>query len=460
MRFRKNLDIERVPERELVKELYRLSKNNWGVDDGFYPLGSCTMKYNPRINEKLASLPEFAWSHPLFPEMYQGTLAIMYELEEALCKITGMDAFSLHPSAGAHGELLALMIAKKYFIDNKEYNRRYVLVPDSAHGTNPASSSMCKFEVIELKSDDRGNIDMRDLTSKINENVAVLMMTYPNTLGLVDENIEDIVKICKDFGVLLYLDGANFNAIAGIVKPGDIGFDFVHLNLHKTFSTPHGGGGPGAGPLGVKEKLKNYLPYPRVKLKEINGHKSYYLDYSNSESSVGKIESFFGNIPVIIRAWIYIKMLGGEGLRRNSEIAVLNANYLQKKLSQKYHLPYNRICKHEFVLSEKGLGVRVEDLSKAIQDEGFHPPTVYFPLIVKGAIMIEPTETETKETLDRFSEAMNKLFDLSLTDPKYFEKAPQKQAVKRVDLVTANRNIIATERQQKKSEPRTSDESK
>ncbi len=441
-KIRERLNIMKVPERELVKELYRLSKVNWGVDDGFYPLGSCTMKYNPRINERLASLPEFSWSHPIFWELYQGSLQIIYELEILLCKLTGMDAFCLHPAAGAHGELLSLMIAKRYFLDKKDYGRTYVLVPDSAHGTNPASASLCGFKVKEVKSDQRGNVDLKDLESKIGQDSAVFMLTYPNTLGLADEGIKDIVNICKDKGVLLYLDGANFNAIAGIVKPGDIGFDFVHLNLHKTFSTPHGGGGPAAGPLGVKEHLKKYLPYPSVGEKD----GKYYLDYSNAESSVGKIESFFGNFPVLVRAWAYIKALGEEGIRRNSQIAVLNANYLQKKLSQKYNLPYNRICKHEFVLSEKGLGVRVEDLAKALQDEGFHPPTIYFPLIVKGAIMIEPTETETKQTLDNFAEAMNRLFDLSITQPDYFSGSPRKQYVRRVDLVKANREIIPTDR--------------
>lgn len=446
MRIRGSLRIERVPERELVKEAYRLSKINWGVDDGFYPLGSCTMKYNPRINERIAALPEFCWCHPIFADAYQGAMEIMFELEELLCKITGMDAFCLHPSAGAHGELLALMIAKRYFVDQREHRRRYVLIPDSAHGTNPASAAMCRFEVREVKSDERGNIDMADLREKMGEDVAVLMMTYPNTLGLVEERIDDVMKICKENGVLVYLDGANFNAIAGIVRPGDMGFDFVHLNLHKTFSTPHGGGGPGAGPLGVKEKFRRYLPYPSVKQKIENGARRYYLDYSNAESSVGKIESFFGNFPVILRAWAYIRMLGEEGMRRSSEIAVLNANYLQKRLSEKYHLPYPRTCKHEFVLSERGLGVKVEDLVKALQDEGFHPPTVYFPLIVKGAIMIEPTETETKETLDGFADTMLKLFDLSLGDPGYFAEAPRKQAVRRVDVVKANRVIVATDR--------------
>lgn len=447
MKFRENLDIKKVPERELVKEVYKLSKINWGVDDGFYPLGSCTMKYNPRINEKIASFLEFAFCHPVFPEIYQGALAIMYELQELLCKITGMDAFCLHPAAGAHGELLSLMITKKYFLDKKDFGRRYVLIPDSAHGTNPASAAMCKFGVKEVKSDSRGNVDLKDLRSKIGEDVAVFMLTYPNTLGLADENIKEVVKMCKDYGILLYLDGANFNAIAGIVRPGDMGFDFVHLNLHKTFSTPHGGGGPGAGPIGVKKELEKYLPYPSVKMIESDkGERKYYLDYSNQVSSVGKIEAFFGNFPIILRAWAYIKMLGEEGLRKNSQIAVLNANYLMKKLSERYHVPYNRICKHEFVLSEKGLGVRVEDLAKAIQDEGFHPPTIYFPLIVKGAIMIEPTETETKETLDKFAKSMLNLFELSNKNPEYFEKLPRKQAVGRVDIVRANREIVVSDR--------------
>ncbi|GBD04109.1 putative glycine dehydrogenase (decarboxylating) subunit 2 [bacterium HR19] len=440
--------IERVPERELVKELYYLSKINWGVDDGFYPLGSCTMKYNPRINEKIASQKEFLFLHPAFPELAQGALEIMYELEEMLCKITGMDAFSLMPSAGAHGEFLALKIAKKFFIDKKEYQRKYVLIPDSAHGTNPASASMCKFQTREIKSDPRGNIDIDDLKRKVGDDIVALMITYPNTLGLADENIEEVIKIIHDAGGLVYLDGANMNAISGIVRPGDMGFDFVHLNLHKTFSTPHGGGGPAAGPLGVKKELAEYLPYPRVKKED----GKFTLDYSNREKSVGKIESFYGNFPVLLRAWAYIKMLGEEGIRKNSQIAVLNANYLMKKLSQKYDLPFKRKCKHEFVLSEKGLGVRTEDLAKALQDEGFHPPTIYFPLIVKGAIMIEPTETETKKTLDDFAESMLKLFDLSNQNPEYFAKAPYKQKVKRVDMVKANTQIIPAERWERKTD--------
>ncbi|MFZ8802893.1 MAG: aminomethyl-transferring glycine dehydrogenase subunit GcvPB [Candidatus Calescibacterium sp.] len=450
MKRREKLNIPKTPERELVKEFYRLSKINWGVDDGFYPLGSCTMKYNPRINEKVASMDQFKFLHPAFPELAQGALEIMYELENMICKITGMDAVSLHPAAGAHGELLAIKISKKYFFEEKkEYERRYVLIPDSAHGTNPASAAMCNFYVREVKSDSRGNIDIQDLKKKLGKDVAVLMMTYPNTLGLADENIEEIVNLVHQNGSLLYLDGANLNAIAGILRPGDIGFDFVHLNLHKTFSTPHGGGGPAAGPLGVKKHLEKFLPYPRIKKEDENGNSKYILDYSNKESSVGKIESFFGNFPVLLRAWAYIKMLGDDGIKKNSQIAVLNANYLMKKLSEKYHLPYPRKCKHEFVLSEKGLGVKTEDLAKALQDEGFHPPTIYFPLIVKGAIMIEPTETETKKTLDEFANAMLKLFDLSHTNPEYFEKAPQKQAVKRVDMVKANTKIIPSERWKK-----------
>jgi glycine dehydrogenase (decarboxylating) beta subunit (EC 1.4.4.2) len=306
------------------------------------------MKYNPRINEKVASMDQFKFLHPAFPELAQGALEIMYELENMICKITGMDAVSLHPAAGAHGELLAIKISKKYFFEEKkEYERKYVLIPDSAHGTNPASAAMCNFYVREVKSDSRGNIDIQDLKKKLGKDVAVLMMTYPNTLGLADENIEEIVNLVHQNGSLLYLDGANLNAIAGILRPGDIGFDFVHLNLHKTFSTPHGGGGPAAGPLGVKKHLEKFLPYPRIKKEDENGNSKYILDYSNKESSVGKIESFFGNFPVLLRAWAYIKMLGDDGIKKNSQIAVLNANYLMKKLSEKYHLPYQRKCKHE-----------------------------------------------------------------------------------------------------------------
>ncbi len=442
MQKREKIDIEKVPERELVKELYTASKANWGVDDGFYPLGSCTMKYNPRINEKIASFREFTFLHPLYEEFAQGALQIMFELEEFLCKITGMDAVSLHPAAGAHGELLALQIAKKYFIEKKEFQRKCVLVPDSAHGTNPASASMGKFQVKEVKSDARGNVDIEDLKSKLGDDTVAFMVTYPNTLGLADENIEKVIELVHSAGALVYLDGANLNAIVGLVRPGDLGFDFVHLNLHKTFSTPHGGGGPGGGVVAVKKFLEKYLPYPRIERKHNGNSFLYRLDFSNAESSVGKIESFYGNFPAILRAWAYIKLLGDEGLRKTSQIAVLNANYLAKRLSEKYHIPYKRKCKHEFVLSEVGLGVKTEDIAKAIQDEGFHPPTIYFPIIVRGAIMIEPTETETKETLDRFASAMLKLFDLSHQNPEYFERVPQKQFVKRVDIVKANREPI------------------
>ncbi len=445
---RGSLKIEHVPESELVREFYHLSKINWGIDDGFYPLGSCTMKYNPRINEKIASLPGFCFLHPLFTENAQGAMRVMWELEKMLCLITGMDAFSLQPSAGAHGELLALQIAKKYFYQKrKETGRRYVLIPDSAHGTNPASASMCGFEVKEIKSDERGNVDIKDLKAKISDEAVMFMMTYPNTLGLADENIKDVIQIVHEAGALIYLDGANLNAIAGIINVAKMGFDFIHINLHKTFSTPHGGGGPGAGPLGVKKEFEEFLPYPRIKRDE-NG--KFFFDYSNSNTSVGKIEAFWGNFPVILRAWAYIKMLGDEGLRKSSKIAVLNANYLMKKLAQKFYLPYKRKCKHEFVIGEKGLGVSTELFAKALQDEGFHPPTIYFPLIVKGAMMIEPTETETKETLDRFAETMLKLFDLSHENPQYFEKCPQKQYVKRVDMVKANRNPVPSAREREK----------
>ena len=431
---RENLEIPKIPERELVKHFLKLSEMNFSVDKGFYPLGSCTMKYNPKFSEYVSQWDEFKFAHPLYPEICQGIMRIMWEMEGFLCEICGMDAFSLHPSAGAHGEFLALSIAKRYFSDKSE-KRTKVLLPDSSHGTNPASASMCGFSVEEVKSDERGNVHLQDLKGKIDKNTAVLMLTYPNTLGLCDEKINEVVKIVKSEGALLYLDGANMNALLGIVKPGDLGFDFVHLNLHKTFSAPHGGGGPGSGPLGVKNFLKKYLPNPRIK----KDNDKFTFEFS--KESVGKIESFFGNFSVILKAYIYIRMLGGEGLKKVAEIAVLNANYMRVKLSKRFNIPFNRICKHEFVISEKGFpnDVKTEDFAKRLQDFGFHPPTVYFPLIVKGAMMIEPTETETKETLDSFLEAMNKILDEAEKEPQKLKSAPHKSYVRRVDVAKASK---------------------
>lgn len=425
-------NIPKLSEAEIARKFYKLSKMNFCIEDGFYPLGSCTMKYNPKVNEKVVRM--FAEIHPY--EEHQGILKILWEFEKLLCEICGMDAFSLHPSAGAHGELLSLMMAKRYFEDKGEKERKVVLLPDSAHGTNPASASMSGFSIREIKSDERGNTDIEDIKMKLDNSVAVFMLTYPNTLGLADERIIEIAELVHSKGALLYLDGANLNALLGIVKPGELGFDFIHVNLHKTFSSPHGGGGPGAGPLGVKSYLKDYLPVPKVE--KVDG--KFFLDW-NSVKTVGKIETFWGNVPAIIRSWAYIKMLGGEGLRQVAERAVLNANYLMAKLSGKFHIPYKRLCKHEFVISEKGLPVRTEDFAKRLQDFGFHPPTIYFPLVVKGAMMIEPTETETKETLDKFIEAMERILEEARENPERLKQAPFSTPVRRIDLVLASHKL-------------------
>ncbi|HON73188.1 MAG TPA: aminomethyl-transferring glycine dehydrogenase subunit GcvPB, partial [bacterium] len=411
-------DLKNFPglsEPEVVRHFTNLSALNYGIDNNFYPLGSCSMKYNPKINEALAELDEFVDIHPYMDEEYaQGALQIMYELERLLSEITGMYEFTLHPSAGAHGELTGLFIAKAYFDDRKE-RRNLVIVPDSAHGTNPASAAMAGFNVVEVKSDKRGLISPSAIQPYLNEDLALIMLTNPNTLGLFEEDIEEIARLTHNAGGLLYYDGANLNGIIGITRPGDMGFDIVHLNLHKTFSTPHGGGGPGSGPVGVKEYLAPFLPIPRV----IHGDNCYTLDY-NLPKSIGKIKCFYGNFTVLVKAYCYIRLLGRENLRSIAEMATLNANYLQERLSEILDIPYKRLCKHEFVASLKFLknrGIRALDIAKALIDKGFHPPTVYFPLIVEEAIMIEPTETESLDTLDRFVEALKEILDTAESDP-------------------------------------------
>lgn len=429
-----------VSEIQVVRHFTQLSRRNHGVDSGFYPLGSCTMKYNPKVMEDAASLPGFTELHPYQPEeTVQGALSLMWHLERYLCEITGMDYFTLQPAAGAHGELTGLMLIRAYHEHRGEgERRRKVIVPDSAHGTNPASAAVCGFEVVEVPSNERGGVDVAKLRSLVNEETAALMLTNPNTLGLFEENILEIAEIVHGAGGLLYYDGANANAILGFARPGDMGFDVVHLNLHKTFATPHGGGGPGAGPVGVKEKLAPFLPVPRV---EKEGERFHLRE--DAPLSIGRVKGFYGNFLVCVKAYAYIRAMGPDGLRRVSEHAVLNANYLLKKLAPYFEVPYPRTCMHEFVLSgkrQKARGVHTLDMAKSLLDYGFHAPTIYFPLIVEEAIMIEPTETETKETLDEFARALIEIAQKAETDPEYLKGAPYTLPVGRLDEAGAARH--------------------
>lgn len=431
-----------VSEVDLVRHYTKLSERNHGVDVGFYPLGSCTMKYNPKVNEDAASLPGFNHIHPYQPEEHvQGALELMYELGRYLCEIGGMDEVSLQPAAGAHGELTGLMIIKAYHKSRGDGGRRTkVIVPDSAHGTNPASAAFCGYTVVEVKSDERGGVDLHSLRAALSGEVAALMLTNPNTLGLFDENIVEIERMVHAAGGLLYCDGANMNAIMGKARPGDMGFDVLHFNLHKTFSTPHGGGGPGSGPVAVKKALAPFLPVPVI---EKRGDR-FTLNYDRPQS-IGKVKAFYGNFNVMVKAYAYIRALGARGLREASENAVLNANYLMRRLAPYYYLPYDRHCKHEFVLSasyQLPAGVHTTDIAKMLLDYGFHAPTVYFPLIVKEAIMVEPTETESKETLDAFVDAMVEIAQLAEKDPEVLHSAPHKMVVGRLDDVTAARRPV------------------
>lgn len=427
-----------VSELEAMRHYKELSDLNFCIEKGFYPLGSCTMKYNPKVNELLAGLEGFINLHPLSEdEDCQGALELMFKLQEALKKITGMDAVTLQPAAGAHGELTGMMVIKKYF-EVKGEIRKKVIIPDSAHGTNPASAHLCGFDVVPVKSNEKGQVDVEALKELLDSDVAAIMMTNPNTLGIYEENVLEISKLMHENGSLLYYDGANFNAIMGHTNPKLMGFDVVHLNLHKTFSTPHGGGGPGAGPVCVVEKLKDFLPVPTVAFDGEN----YYRNY-NLKNSVGSVKGFYGNFGVLVRAYAYILMMG-DNLKEASENAVLNANYLKEKLKGAYLLPYDEPCMHEFVLSgEKQKhenGVSTLNIAKALMDENTHPPTVYFPLIVHEAIMIEPTESETKQVLDEFVDAMLKIAEVAKTNPEVVISAPHTTPVKRLDETLAARH--------------------
>ncbi|MDN5311326.1 MAG: glycine dehydrogenase subunit 2 [Thermoanaerobacteraceae bacterium] len=438
--LRQDLDLPEVSEVDVVRHYTKLSKMNFGVDDGFYPLGSCTMKYNPKINEEISALPHFAELHPYAPEeLAQGTLRFMYEMQKFLCEITGMDYFTLQPAAGAHGELTGILIIKKYLETTGE-KRTKIIVPDSSHGTNPATAKESGFEIVKVKSGKDGLVDIAELKKAVDEDVAALMLTNPNTLGLFEKAIPEISRILHEKGALLYYDGANLNAIMGIARPGDMGFDVVHVNLHKTFSTPHGGGGPGAGPVGVKAFLKDFLPKPIV---EREGEK-YFLNY-DLPHSIGRMKAFYGNIGVVLKAYTYVRSLGARGLKEASEMAVLNANYLKKQVEDLFEVPVNAICKHEFVVSasnwKEKYGVRALDIAKRLLDYGFHPPTIYFPLIVEEALMIEPTETESKEALDAFAASLKSIYDEAQENPDLMRKTPHHMPVKRVDEVKAAREM-------------------
>ena len=428
-----------LSEVDVVRHFTRLSTLNYGLDTGFYPLGSCTMKYNPKVNEKLARLPGFTALHPYQPEsMTQGALQLMAELQEDLCELTGMDGFTLQPAAGAHGELTGMLIIRAYHQHRGDLKRTKVIVPDAAHGTNPATAAMAGFEIIVVPSNERGGVDLEELKKVINDEVAALMLTNPNTVGLFEENIIEITKLIHDAGGLLYYDGANTNAIMGITRPGDMGFDVIHLNLHKTFATPHGGGGPGSGPVGVKGFLAPFLPKPGVIRREDG---TFTLE-ENLPLSIGRVRSFYANFNVLVKAYCYIRSIGGAGLRAASENAVLNANYLMSILKEHYFLPFDRVCKHEFVITPKNLkatGVHTLDIAKRLLDYGYHPPTIYFPMIVEEAMMIEPTETESTETLDGFAKVLIQIAEEARTATDLVKNAPHTTVVSRFDEVGAAR---------------------
>ncbi|MEZ7891464.1 MAG: aminomethyl-transferring glycine dehydrogenase subunit GcvPB [Candidatus Wallbacteria bacterium] len=434
--------LPQVTECELTRHFTNLSRLNYSVDNGFYPLGSCTMKYNPKVNEAVAAMPEVTGVHPMLPDQYcQGMLEILHDMEKSLCEILGMKRVTMQPLAGAHGELTGIMMIKKYH-ESRGDRRTKVVVPDSSHGTNPATAAMCGFELITIKSDANGCVDLEELKKAMDKDVAAFMLTNPNTLGIFDVNIQKIAEIVHNAGALLYYDGANLNAIMGIARPGDMGFDVTHVNLHKTFSTPHGGGGPGSGPVGVSERLVPFLPQPTIEYDASKKH--YYLKCDNKDS-IGKVAAFYGNFGIIMRAYAYILTLGGSGLTEASKNAVLNANYLMQHLKKYFELKHDRTCMHEFVLSSDNLkkyGVNTLDIAKRLLDMGFHAPTIYFPLIVHEAIMIEPTETECKERLDEFIAAMIQIAKEAETNPELLKNSPVNTPVSRLDETTAARNPI------------------
>ena len=450
---RENLEFPEISEVDVVRHFTRLSQKNYAVDTGFYPLGSCTMKYNPRVNEDVARFAGFAHAHPLQPiETVQGNLALMYALQQVLGEIGGFTGVSLQPAAGAHGELTGVLIMRAYHHAHHDDKRDKILIPDSAHGTNPATSSMAGMRVIEIPSDKRGNINLEALKTECDDTLVGLMITNPNTLGLFEENILKITKLVHESGGLVYGDGANMNALLGIARPGDLGIDVLHFNLHKTFSTPHGGGGPGSGPVGVVEKLVDFLPGPIVDI--IGTVESEDPDEDDGAplfgfvvppKSIGRVKSFYGHFGIFVRAYAYIRMLGSDGLRKVAEYAVLNANYLRVRLQGTYLVPYDRICQHEFVAQghwDDIPDIHALDIAKRLIDFGFHPPTNYFPMIVPEALMIEPTETESKETLDAFVDALLRIAEEARTSPEMLKSAPHNSPVGRVDDVKAAKDLI------------------
>lgn len=428
-----------ITEGDAVRHYTLLSNKNYGVDTGFYPLGSCTMKYNPKLNEEAAKMAGFAEIHPSQPpETVQGALALMHGLQEQLCAITGMDSFTLQPTAGAHGEMTGLMLIKAYHEKRGEVHRNRIIVPDSAHGTNPATATVVGYETVEIKSAPDGSVDLEALKAVLDDRTAGLMLTNPSTLGLFEKNIEEVARLVHEAGGLLYYDGANLNAIMGITRPGDMGFDVMHVNLHKTFSTPHGGGGPGSGPVGCKARLAEFLPVPVVE----KGSEGYQLNFDRP-ASIGRVRSFYGNFLILVRAYAYILTLGADGLEEASRTAVLNANYLLEKLKDHYNVPYPGTCMHEFVLAGVGAeGVPTLDVAKRLLDLGYHPPTIYFPLIVENAIMVEPTETESLETLDAFVEKMIQIAQEAVSDPAMLHDSPMHTSVRRIDEVLAARTPV------------------
>ena len=447
---REDLPLPEVSEPDLARHYTHLSQMNYGVDTGFYPLGSCTMKYNPKINEEMARLPGFANLHPYQgEETVQGALFLMYHLQEFLKEIGGFAAVSLQPAAGAHGELTGVLMMRAYHLERGEDQRDVILVPDSAHGTNPASTTMSGLRVVEISSDARGNVDRGALEAACKEHsgrLVGMMLTNPNTLGLFDEHIEQVTGLVHEYGGLMYGDGANMNALLGIARPGNLGFDVLHYNLHKTFSTPHGGGGPGSGPVGASERLAEFLPAPVVAVDpERSDDETMFYTFVNPPRSIGRVKAFYGHFGVLVRAYTYIRMMGPDGLRRVSDYAVLNANYLMSRIKDTYRVPYERTCMHEFVCEgcfPDAPEVHALDVSKRLMDYHFHPPTNYFPLIVHEALMIEPTETESKETLDAFADALLRIAEEARTDPALLHQAPHHAPVRRLDEVRAAKELI------------------
>ncbi len=460
--LRDELDLPEISELDLVRHYVRLSQLNWAIDIGFYPLGSCTMKYNPKVNEAAARLPGFVRTHPYQDtHTVQGNLMLMYELQEMLKEVGGFAGVTLQPAAGAHGELTGVLIMRAYHVDRGAANRNVIIVPDSAHGTNPATTNMAGMQVIEVPSDARGNVDLEALRAVCGDKVCGLMLTNPNTLGLFEEQLAEVIDLVHACGGLVYGDGANFNALMGIAKPGELGFDVMHFNLHKTFSTPHGGGGPGSGAVGVSEALVSFLPGPIVDLCccseaecgcEVVDEEIEPLCYHlvTPEKSIGRVKAFYGNFGVLVRAYTYLRLLGSDGLRRVSEMAVLNANYLKSQVQGIFAISHDRTHMHEFVATgivPDAPEVHALDIAKRLIDYGFHPPTNYFPLIVPEALMIEPTETESKETLDAFAAALRRIRDEALTDPQVLHEAPHAAPVRRLDELRAARQPVLRWRQ-------------